>query len=268
VDTTLYEEWLLAQGLDPSTVNIYRGKLVRASQVAGESGWDLKHMSASELGSLAGHFPNTSSSMTLLKYALIHYWQMCGVENPAKAIRTPKAPPYKYRGVEPDQAALLAATSRGWWPHGGVVLLGLYLALRREEMASLTWESFDESMEWVTIFGKGSKTRYLPVHDSLRVELEPRVNGGGYVFPGRQRDYVHTATVRTWVGTVAQEAGCGYLSPHQLRHTCLATMNDETGDLRITQYFAGHSDPAVTARYTRATERRLLAAVTALQYAA
>lgn len=274
MDTTHYEEWLLAQGLDPSTVNIYRGKLNRAAMIAGERGWDLRHMTASDLGLLAECWPRTSSSLTLLKAALIHYWAMYGVDNPAKAIRTPKRPPYKYLGVEPEQATLLARTADGWWPHGSAVLLGLYLALRREEIASLRWECFDHDMEWVTIFGKGSKTRYLPVHDTLRKELAPYM-AEGYVFPGRHRTYVHTATVRTWVGAVAAEARIGPhpkspnpLSPHQLRHTCLATMNDETGDLRITQYFAGHSDPKITSRYTRATERRLIAAVGALKYAA
>jgi integrase len=266
VTTTRYEEWLLAQGLDPSTIGVYRGKLKQAERIASEQGWDLRHMTASQLSLLAGHFPHTSSTLTLLKHALIHYWAMCGVDNPAKAIRPPKPPPYKYRGLEPDQAHQLEQTAQGWWPHGTVVLLGLYLALRREEMASLTWECFDKEMEWVTILGKGSRTRYLPVHDTLRGELEAN-EGSGFIFPGKAgRPSVHTATVRTWVGRVAVDAGVGNISPHQLRHTCLATMNDETGDLRITQYFAGHADPAITSRYTRATTRRLVAAVGSLDY--
>jgi integrase len=70
--------------------------------------------------------------------------------------------------------------------------------------------------------------------------------------------------VRTWVGLVSVTAGLGYLSPHQLRHTCLAEMHEQTGDLRITQYFAGHADPSTTARYTRATKRALVAAVDTL----
>jgi len=43
-------------------------------------------------------------------------------------------------------------------------------------------------------------------------------------------------------------------------------MNDETGDLRVTQYFAGHSSPTTTSLYTRATKRRLIAAVGAVDY--
>lgn len=149
------------------------------------------------------------------------------------------------------------------------MLLGLYLALRREEIATLTWEAFDRDMEWVTILGKGHRTRHLPVHPTLQTELAPR-RSGGYLFPAIRGGglYVHCATVRRWVGQVGEEAGVGFLNPHALRHTCLATLNDETGDLRITQYFAGHSNPETTARYTRATQKRLLAAVAAIRYAA
>lgn len=220
-------------------------------------------MSAAQLGELASRFPHTASSLRLLRTALVHYWAMVGVDNPAKAIRPPKPPPYKYRGLEPDEADQLKRTATGWTPEGTTVLLGLFLALRRQEMANLRWECFDTDLTWVSITGKGAKTRHLPVHPDLVTHLRSR-QATGYMFPGRGRPHVHTATIRYWIGKVSAHAGIGEVAPHQLRHTCLAEMNDQTEDLRVTQYFAGHADPETTSRYTRATERRLLAAVDAL----
>ena len=41
------------------------------------------------------------------------------------------------RALEPEDAALLAKTAKGWFPEGTAVLLGLYLALRALEMGSV-----------------------------------------------------------------------------------------------------------------------------------
>jgi site-specific recombinase XerD len=69
-----------------------------------------------------------------------------------------------------------------------------------------------------------------------------------------------------WVEHVSETAGVRITRPHQLRHTCLATMNDHTKDLRTTQEFAGHSRPETTMIYTRTTAARLTEAVAALDY--
>lgn len=65
-----------------------------------------------------------------------------------------------------------------------MVLLGMYLALRREEIAKAEWERFDEGMEWYTVTGKRDKTATLPVHLRIREEFTPR-RGQGFIFPGR-----------------------------------------------------------------------------------
>ena len=64
---------------------------------------------------------------------------------------------------------------------------------------------------------------------------------------------------------MSTEAGLR-VTPHRLRHTALTTANDVTGDLRAVQDFAGHTDPAVTARYTRTSRDALSRAVMALDY--
>lgn len=46
----------------------------------------------------------------------------------------------------------------------------------------------------------------------------------------------------------------------------LATANDNTGDLRAVQSFAGHAKPETTSLYTRANARRLAAVVASIDY--
>ena len=53
-----------------------------------------------------------------------------------------------------------------------------------------------------------------------------------------------------------------------LRHTCLTRLYEATGDIRLVQAFAGHEDPATTARYVRVARIRLAAAVDLLEYKA
>jgi len=259
-----FNEWLLSQGLSEKTVLIYRAKLDRAFEIARQQGWDLRQLSAPQAAAIADQFTLTSATRRQLRTALVHYWEMHGVIGPAKAIRVPKKPRGHYRGLEPDEARLLAKTARGWWPDGTAVLLGLYLGLRREETARLRWDNFDRDLEWVSILGKGNKTRTLPVHPTLKEELHP--NAYRWVFPGRLESHCHPATVWQWVERVSQEAGIRLTRPHMLRHTCLATMNDHTKDLRTTQEFAGHSRPETTAVYTRTTGQRLTEAVFSLDY--
>ena len=267
MDTTLYEEWLLGRGLDPSSVYVYRGKLVAASRIAAESGWDLRRMTASQLGSLASRFPDSHSSRSMLRFALVHYWDMCGVENPADAITTPKPPPARYRGLSDDDANRLESQAAGVWPAGTVVMLGLYLALRRSEMASLRWDNFTPDLTEARIVGKGRRTRFLPVHSNLRGELASRMCDG-YVFPGQAgRAFVHTGTVRAWIGSMAESVGLTITNPHALRYTCATRLYEETADIHLVQEFLGHSDPKTTARYlTRVREERMRAAVQSLNY--
>jgi integrase len=262
-----YEEWLLGEGLSAKTVSTYQSKLCRADEIAVEKGWDLLDLTASQAVELAGYFPNAASSRRQLRTALQHYWAMHDTAGPVKAIRVPKQSRGRFRGLEADEARMLAKAARGWWPDGTAVLLGLYLGLRREEIATLKWTGFDRDLEWVTVMGKGARTRSLPVHPTLAAELNPWITAYQYVFPGRSTNaHVHPATVWQWVERVSDAAGVRMTRPHMLRHTCLATMNDATKDLRTTQEFAGHARPETTAIYTRTTAQRLTDAVYALDY--
>ena len=171
------------------------------------------------------------------------------------------------RALELDEAARLARTAvEVGHPEGMAVLLGLYLGLRREEIARARWDRFSPGFDWYTVLGKFSLEATLPVHPVLKRVLLPNMSGYPWVFPGRRASHVTPATINAWVRQVGDAAEVKKLSPHRLRHTAIATVNDATGDLRMAQEFARHADIETTQIYTRMTKDRLQSALEHLDY--
>lgn len=263
-----FAEWLLGVGLSGRTATIYGRHVERAERWLGERGVSLELALPSEIGAYAETLPRSSSTRRQLRSALRLWWAWAKRVNPPVAsVRVPPKPRPVCRALEADDARRLVKAGLGWWPEGTAVLFGMYLALRREEIATARWDGFDPECSWYTVTGKRDLVACLPVHPVLASEVRGKRRRGSYVFPGRgARPHVSPATVWLWVRRVAQEADVGLVRPHELRHTALATANDRTGDLRATQEFARHARPETTAIYTRATAARLQGVVASLDY--
>lgn len=259
--------WLLALGLAPKTARLYARNIYAAEMWCQERGEKLATLSPELVVELAATKPLTHSTRTILRAALRHYWERAERENPpVRAIRVPPEPRHGCRALEEDDARILAKTARARADRQGLaVVLGLYQAMRREEIATLPWSSLRDD-GFLRIMGKGSKERRIPLHPVTAEALTwvPRVSD--YVFTGRFGGPVTPATIWAWVREVSEASGVATIAPHVLRHTSLATANDNTGDLRAVQTFAGHSKPETTAIYTRANARRLAAVVASIDY--
>ncbi len=87
------------------------------------------------------------------------------------------------------------------------------------------------------------------------------------MFPGRKRGGpVAPATIWQWVRVLAARAGLQDVTTHRLRHTALATANDNTGNLRAVMAFARHARPETTMGYTRTTARQLMSVMEAISF--
>ncbi len=261
-------EALIHRGLAPRSVTIYARAVRAADRWCSDAGYSLKTAPASVIADYTATLQATSSSRRQLRSALKHYWQITGRRNPPlAAIRVPRKPRGVCRALDETDVRRLAVAARERGDHKGlVVLLGLYLGLRRHEIAMLRWDQFKDG--WVTLVGKGDKPAALPVHPVIGSALSRlERNGSPWVFPGsRGRTFAHPASVWNWTREVAAHAGVEGVSPHVLRHSVLATANDATGDLRAVQEFARHSRPETTALYTRATAKRLEAVMHSIDY--
>ena len=267
VDGAALRSHLVEAGLSSRTTRIYINYVLSAQHWFAEQGWQLATATGDQVAAYAATLPDTWATRKGLRSALLHYWQYTRHPRPpVRAIRVPPKPTMVCLAIEEDDARILAKAARAQGDlHGLAVVLGLYQAMRREEIAALPWDAFAEE-GWMTIQGKNRKRRTIPVHPVVSAYLAKLQRPASFVFPGRVDGHVHPATIWEWIRELADEAGVGLVRPHQLRHTCLATQNDNTGDLRSVQHFAGHSNPMTTSGYTRATRRRLQDAVRAITY--
>lgn len=259
---------LLGLGLAPRTAQIYANVIASASRWwDNEDCGNLASASAADVARYAQNLPNTFAARSQLRCALKRYWELVGHDSPPlQAVRVPPAPRGRCLALDEGDSRILAKAARARGDHKGLaVALGLYQALRRNEIATLPWSAVDG--DWLTVQGKFDLVASIPMHPTMGEMLSAHHrNGSPYIFPGRVGGHVSPATVWGWVRQVSEEAGLGRVKTHVLRHISLATSYDTTGDLRGVMEFARHSRPETTSRYTRSTERRLRAIVEALDY--
>lgn len=264
-----FEEYLISIGLAPKTTMAYVSRAKLLEREATRAGFRLADATAFQIARLLAEISTMSNSYQGQTRSMMrHYWEWHDRRNPPlRAIRVPPQPAMVCQALEVDEAARLRDVALGRWPEGGAILLGLYLALRCEEIARAEWERFDDEMNFYTVFGKFSKTATLPVHPLVKEVFEPH-RGTGYIFPGRKnvRAYVHPGTIWDWAKRLGWESGIPNFRTHQLRHTSLTIALENSSNLRSVMAFARHADPDVTAGYTRTTMAQLREVSDALKF--
>ena len=267
-----FRSYLDELGLAERTARQYAAILVRVDAWCEERGHPLATLPAPVAVAYADTLPWTRSSRIQLRTTLRYYWEACGRLNaPVGAIRVPKRSRMTCQALSREEALLLSTRAQLGDRAGVAVLLGLYQALRKEEIATVRWEDFSDD-GWLKVVGKGSSTAKIPAHPIVTGTLDEFRSGQradrGWLFAGGVAGHVNSTTVWTWVKKVAADAGVEDVWTHRLRHTALATAHDATRDLHAVRDFARHASVRSTAGYTRTTDDRLRAVVAAIDYSA
>lgn len=146
-------------------------------------------------------------------------------------------------------------------------MLGLAYAggLRRAEVVALNRDDLDTVTGVLTVRGKRSKTRTVPVHNgalsALQAWLAVRGEAAGPLFyPVRKGGHMHagrlsTQAVYSAFRGRAQAANVRAFSPHDLRRTFAGDMLDAGVDIATVQKMMGHASVSTTAGYDRRGER-------------
>jgi site-specific recombinase XerD len=144
------------------------------------------------------------------------------------------------------------------------VLELLYAAgLRVSELCGLNRTDIDLRGRTVTVLGKGSKQRRVPIHhaavDALRTWLQDgRDDMEGppeAVFVNRRGARLGPRDVRR----ILDRRSASPTHPHALRHTYATHLLDGGADLRVVQELLGHASLATTQVYTHVSKERLRA---------
>ena len=179
--------------------------------------------------------------------------------NPVAAVRAPKAPRKLPQVLDADEAMQLVEVPTDA-PLGlrDRALLELFYSsgLRLSELCALRWNDLDLAGGFVTVTGKGSKQRIVPVGSHARAALQAwRDESGGTdaspVFPGRGGKPITPRAVQLRLRQLAMRQGVfKRVHPHLLRHSFASHMLESSGDLRGVQELLGHADIATTQIYT------------------
>ncbi len=146
--------------------------------------------------------------------------------------------------------------------------------LRVTELVSLTVSQVNLEASYLTVVGKGSKERAVPIGQFARDRLvrylrdvRPlllRGHASPYLFVNRagQRLTRQGFWKRLRLAVLRASIG-GRVSPHTLRHAFATHLVEGGADLRAVQMMLGHADIGTTQIYTHVARDRLRAACTA-----
>jgi integrase/recombinase XerC len=184
--------------------------------------------------------------------------------NPCAGIRPPKSAKALPRVLSPDLAArLLDARAEDDWEARDKAMFELFYSsgLRLAELVSLGLADGREALAAaeLTVVGKGSKTRRVPVggkaNEALRAWLAVR---GAHahaseqaLFTGARGRRIAPRVVQHRLIRWAKKVGIAApVHPHVLRHSFASHLLQSSGDLRAVQDLLGHSSIATTQVYT------------------
>ena len=140
--------------------------------------------------------------------------------------------------------------------------------LRASELVALPLAAVPRDAPLLTVTGKGSQQRMVPVSGRARQALSRWLAVRGedaspYLFPSRGGKPITRIRLYQLVKELAARAGIDpkRVSPHVLRHAFATHLLEGGADLRVLQTLLGHADIATTQIYTHVDSARLVALV-------
>lgn len=264
------------RGAAANTLAAYRRDLEGADALLG----DLAGAGRERLASLAGHWSDLAPSSVARKSSALRQFFGFLVDEglrkddpsaalPRPAARRPLPKILSHAQVEAlfERAELEASSGRMEAVRNLVLLELLYgSGLRATELVSLPLAAVPRDAPFLTVTGKGSAQRMVPVsrraRQALSQWLEVRVGESPFLFPSRTK---HISRIRLYqlVKELAARADIdpARISPHVLRHAFATHLLEGGADLRVLQTLLGHADIATTQIYTHVDAARLVALV-------
>ncbi len=193
-------------------------------------------------------------------------------ENPCDLIDAPRLPKKLPEYLEPEEVERLLAATATSTPESirdNAMFETIYATgLRVSELVGLEVYRVDLEMGCVTVMGKGSKERVVPMGIPASRAIMNYLENVRPLILGRSRSDALFVTRRGkamtrqafWkiVKKTALRAGITKeISPHTLRHSFATHLVQNDADLRWVQMMLGHADISTTEIYTHVARQRL-----------
>ncbi|TLM85177.1 MAG: tyrosine recombinase XerC [Actinobacteria bacterium] len=268
------------RGASPHTVRAYAGDLARYLEWADRVGIDALRPTHRQLRMYLAELDRARYARRTVarRLSAVRTWFAYLVEegvvdsDPASVLATPKSSKRLPKLVPAQElSALLEApdVSTAVGVRDRAVLELLYASgVRVSEVSGLTLGGLDLAQGQITVMGKGSKERTIPIHPTsvgcLRAYLataRPALAKAGSpeaVFLSSRGNRLTEDAIRRLFKEYLQAAGASSsLSPHAMRHTFATHMLEAGADLRTVQELLGHVALSTTQIYTHLSVKRL-----------
>ena len=190
--------------------------------------------------------------------------------NPARAIRNPKAPQSlpRFLSEAEIQSLLESPIDSDLGIRDRAILELLYATgVRASELTGLDTDSIDLDQRIVQVLGKGRKERLIPFGSradaAVRDYLEVRPSWANrsealFLFPNGKR--LSTYGLRKLLAEHLENAAINKkVTPHAIRHSFATHLLNAGADLRAIQELLGHASLDTTQRYTHVSTTQLKA---------
>ena len=180
-------------------------------------------------------------------------------QSPFELITAPKSEKRLPNVLSPEQiSSLLSFKPENSFEVRDLAIIELIYSsgLRVSEAIGVNFEDFEEGLDFLRVFGKGAKTRLVPVGKFAKMaiqnwldERKKWVKKGGAIFINKFGKRLTTRAVQQRLPPV---------NPHMLRHSFATHMLESSGDLRSIQELLGHSSISTTQIYTKMDYQQLV----------
>lgn len=194
-------------------------------------------------------------------------------ENPFSEVELPKKEKKLPKFIYPEEISNVLDSielSKPAHYRNKLILEFLYgTGVRVSELCNIKLQDIDYGQGLVLIHGKGSKDRYVPLHQNLLRELQEYIitsrnqfiknhNDTKSLFLNYRGTTLTPRGVRLIVNKIITESGETLkISPHTLRHTFATHLLNAGADLRSVQELLGHVHLSSTQIYTKVTKEKL-----------
>ncbi len=265
------------KGLSANTIEAYRRDIQKFSKFLQETGQNLNSFTRENVLSFINSLRDSGNQATTVARNLATMRGFCKFmlmegllkEDPIENLLTPKGWKRIPRIIGTDEVSSLLKKPIGnnLSLRDRAILEIMYSSgLRASEVINLKTGDINFEAGFLTITGKGSKQRVVPVHEQALSTIKEYIKDARPVFLKKKAsNYLFLAKggkpmtrQRLWQLIKKYSAELSIeISPHTLRHCFASHLLDGGADLRALQKMLGHTDISTTQIYTKVTPERL-----------
>ncbi len=276
-----YAAWLmLERGLSDNTRAAYAADALRIDSWLAEHGRSPATATAEDLQAFLcdlhdlGIAPRSQARIISGIKSLYRFMRLERMieENPSLLIEAPRIGRHLPDVLSVDEVDAMIAAVDPTRPHAqrnrAIIEVLFSCGLRVSELTSLEIPRLNLAAGYLSVTGKGSKERMVPVSASAVAELSDwlaeregypvKPGHEGYVFLNRSGRRLTRVMVFYIVRDLAEAAGIRKeISPHTLRHSFATALLEGGANLRAIQQMLGHESIATTEIYLHIDNTRL-----------